>query len=218
MHRLLPFARTFGALATAFICTASHAQSVALAGIMGSSKALLIINGAAPKAVGLNTSHQGVRLLQIQGNTATIEFQGQRQTLRMGASPVNVGQGLGSGQRKVVLRADGRGHFGDTAYINNKPIAYMVDTGASAVGISQEDAQRLGIDFEQGRRVMIRTANGNAPAWQIRLDHVRVGDITVFGVDAVVSPQPMPFVLLGNSFLSKVNLTRNGNEMVLEQR
>ena len=82
----------------------------------------------------------------------------------------------------------------------------------------QADAERLGLNFEKGRPVMVRTANGNTQGWHIRLDTVRVGDITVYGVDAVVSPQPMPFVLLGNSFLSQLHMTRQGNEMVLEQR
>lgn len=203
-------------LTTALACTASHAQSVAMTGVMG-SKVLLIVDGGLPKALGANESHQGVRVLHVQGQQATVEIQGQRQTLRMGDSPVSVGQGLVS-QRKVVLRADGQGHFRETGFINNKPIQYMVDTGASAIGIAQSDAQRIGIDYEKGQPVMVRTANGTAQGWRVRLDTVRVGDITVYGVDAVISPQPMPFVLLGNSFLARLHMTRQGNEMVLEQR
>lgn len=194
----------------------SWAQSVALSGVMG-NKALLVVNGSAPKLVGVNATHLGVRLVTLDGSSATVEVQGQRQTLRMGASPVSIGQAMASG-RKVVLRADSRGHFQDNGFINNKAMRYMVDTGASGIGIGQPDAQRMGIDYEKGDKVMVRTANGNVQGWRIRLDTVRVGDITVYGVDAVVSPQPMPFVLLGNSFLSKLHMTRQGNEMVLEHR
>ena len=147
----------------------------------------------------------------------TVEIQGQRQTLRIGDAPVSVGQGLPNG-RKVVLRADSRGHFQENGFINNKPMRYMVDTGASLIGIGQSDAERLGIDFQKGTVVTVRTANGNAQAWRIKLDTVRVGGITLYGIDAIVSPQPMPFVLLGNSFLSQLHLMRQGNEMVLEQR
>ncbi|WP_284335763.1 TIGR02281 family clan AA aspartic protease [Comamonas sp. NoAH] len=196
--------------------TTSYAQSVAMTGVMG-SKALLVINGGAPKALSANESHQGVRVIQVQGNSATIEWQGQHQTLRVGGSPVSVGQGLGGG-RKVVLRADSRGHFRESGYINNKPMEYMVDTGASIIGIGLTDAQRMGLDYEKGARVNFRTANGNALGWHVRLDTVRVGDLTVYGVDAIVGPQPMPYVLLGNSFLSQVHMTRRGNEMVLEMR
>lgn len=196
--------------------TASHAQTVAMSGVMG-SKALLIINGGAPKALSANESHQGVRVVQVQGDSATIDLQGQRQTLRIGASPISVGQGLSS-TRKVVLRADNRGHFRENGFINNKPMQYMVDTGASVIGIGQPDAERMGIDFKKGAAVTVRTANGNVQGWRLQLESVRVGDITVHGIDAVVSPQPMPYVLLGNSFLSQLHMTRQGNEMVLERR
>lgn len=206
------FALVCGLLAA----TASHAQSVAMSGAMG-SKALLIVNGGAPKALSANESHQGVRVLQVQGDSATVEIQGQRQTLRVGASPISVGQGL-TGTRKVVLRSDSRGHFRENGFINQKPMQYMVDTGASVIGIGQADAERLGIDFQKGTTVTVRTANGNTQGWRIKLDTVRVGDITVYGIEAVVSPQPMPYVLLGNSFLSQLHMTRQGNEMVLEQR
>lgn len=205
----------------AFACcmlaaTAAHAQSVAMTGVLG-SKALLIINGGAPKALSANESHQGVRVVHVQGDSATIEMQGQRQTLRMGDSPVSVGKGLPGG-RKVVLRADNRGHFRENGFINNKSMQYMVDTGASVIGIGQSDAERMGLDFQKGTVVTVRTANGNTQGWRIKLDIVRVGGITVYGIDAVVSPQPMPYVLLGNSFLSQLHMTRQGNEMVLEQR
>ena len=207
---------TLLALASCLLACASHAQSVAMTGVMG-SKALLVINGGSPKALSANESHQGIRVLHVQGDSATIELQGQRQTLRVGDSPVSVGQGLSSG-RKVVLRADARGHFRENGWINNKPMQYMVDTGASVIGMGQSDAERMGINFQKGTPVTVRTANGNTQGWRVKLDTVRVGDITVYGVDAVVSPQPMPYVLLGNSFLSQLHMTRQGNEMVLELR
>ena len=194
----------------------SFAQSVAMTGSMG-SKALLIIDGGPPRAIGANEKHQGVRVIQVQGDSAVVEVQGQRQTVRIGDSPVSVGRGLGS-TRKVVLRADNRGHFRENGFINGKTMQYMVDTGASLIGLSQSDALRLGVDLQKGTPVTVRTANGNTQGWQVKLDTVRVGDITVYGVDAVVSPQPMPFVLLGNSFLAQLHMTRQGNEMVLEMR
>lgn len=203
-------------LCCVLVATASHAQSVTMSGVMG-SKALLIVNGGPPKALSTNESHQGVRVVHIQGDSATVEIQGQRQTLRIGDAPVSVGRGLANG-RKVVLRADSRGHFQENGFINNKPMRYMVDTGASLIGIGQSDAERLGIEFQKGTLVTVRTANGNTPGWRVKLDTVRVGDITLYGIDAIVSPQPMPFVLLGNSFLSQLHLMRQGNEMVLEQR
>lgn len=216
----MPTPRFLAAACAAACCTflapISWGQSVALSGVMG-NKALLVVNGSAPKLVGLNESHQGVRVVALEGNSATVQVQGQRQTLRMGASPVSIGQVMASG-RKVVLRADSRGHFQENGFINNKPMRYMVDTGATGIAIGQPDAERIGLDYEKGDKVTVRTANGNAKAWRIRLNTVQVGDITIYGVDALVTPQPMPYVLLGNTFLSKVHMTRQGNEMVLEHR
>ena len=54
--------------------------------------------------------------------------------------------------------------------------------------------------------------------WRVKLDSVRVGDVEVRGVDAAVLPNTMPYVLLGNSFLSRFQLTRNNDQMVLERR
>lgn len=209
--------RSLGIFCAAWLlASASYAQSVALTGVMG-KKALLIIDGGAPQTLAANESAKGVQVLQIDAHSVIVQIQGQRQTLHLGASPTSVGAGLGS-PRKLVLRADSRGHFRPSGQINNIPIEYMVDTGASVVGLSEADADRIGIAYEQGQAVMMNTANGRVQGWMVRLQSVRVGDILVHGVDAVVTPQPMPFALLGNSFLSQVHMTRKGNEMVLEQR
>lgn len=64
----------------------------------------------------------------------------------------------------------------------------------------------------------LTTANGVAQGWLLKLDSVRVGDVEVFGVDAIVTPQPMPYVLLGNSFLGEFQMTRTNDQMVLEKR
>ena len=62
------------------------------------------------------------------------------------------------------------------------------------------------------------TANGVAQGFRIKLNSVRVGDVEVYDVDAVVTPQPMPFVLLGNSFLTRFQMKRDNNQMTLDKR
>jgi aspartyl protease family protein len=203
-------------------CLTANAQSVALSGVLG-SKALLVIDGGAPRALAAGDSAQEVRVLQVTGDTAEVEIKGRRQTLRLGEAPVSIGmRGAATGDaalgRRVVLKADGRGHFIDRGQINGKTMLYMVDTGASSVAIGRPDAERLGLPFLKGQPVTMRTANGDAQGWRLRLDSVRVGDVEVHGVDAVVAPQAMPYVLLGNSFLAHFQMTRQGSEMVLERR
>jgi len=216
-----PIGFLLAAALAAVLPLAAQAQSVALTGVLG-SKALLVVNGSPPKALAANETHQGVRLLQISGDTAVVDVQGQRQTLRLGEAPVSVGSrgGAGGGSRsnRVVLIADSRGHFIDRGLINGKSMQYMVDTGASTIAIGRPDAERMGLPFQQGTPVLMRTANGTAQGWHIKLDSVRVGEVDLYDVDAIVAPQSMPYVLLGNNLLSQFQMTRKGSEMVLERR
>lgn len=207
-------------LALAVASNGSWGQSVALTGVLG-NKALLVVDGSAPKAIAINESHKGVRLLQVGGDTAMVDIKGQRQSLRLGDAPVSVGSrgGADGGSRsgKLVLIADSRGHFIDRGYINGKTMQYMVDTGASTIAIGRADADRMGLPYLQGAPIMMRTANGTAQGWRIRLDSVKLGDMELYGIDAVVAPESMPYVLLGNNLLAQFQMTRRGSEMVLEK-
>lgn len=190
-------------------------QSIALAGVLG-SKALLVVDGSAPRAVGPGETHQGVKVLSVTRDEATVEVQGARRLLRLGESPVALGSS-GSGKR-IVLMADNQGHFINTGTINGKQMKYMVDTGASVVAIGRPDAERMGIKVDDSQKVIMSTANGSATGWRVRLNSVRLGDVEVLGVTAVIMPEGMPFVLLGNSFLTQFQMTRTNDQMVLEKR
>ncbi|MGQ0709482.1 MAG: retropepsin-like aspartic protease family protein [Rhodoferax sp.] len=197
----------------------AHAQSVGFSGVLG-AKALLIVDGAPPKAVGAGETHKGVKVVSVQPDSTVIEVSGQRQTLRLGDAPAHVGvapTGQGAGTR-IVLTAGPGGHFVTTGQINGKSIQMVVDTGATGVSISESDAQRIGLDYRQGKPVRLSTANGTVSAWHVKLASVRVGEVTVHDVDGVVSPGHMPMVLLGNSFLGRFSMTRTNDTMVLERR
>jgi len=195
------------------------AQSAALSGVAG-TRALVTIDAAAPKFLSPGQSHQGVKLLSVQAESAVIEINGQRQTVRVGEAPVSVGGSTsGDGEaRRIVLTADGRGHFMPQGQINGKAVQFMVDTGATVVGIGQNDAQRINLNHEQGQRVNMQTANGTIVGYRIQLDSVRVGHVLVRNVEAVVMPQSMPYVLLGNSFLTRFQKQRANDQLTLERR
>jgi aspartyl protease family protein len=120
----------------------------------------------------------------------------------------------------VELRAGSGGHFITTAHINGRPVAVMVDTGASIVALSYNDAERAGVfvrpsDFTQ----RVNTANGTARIAPVILDSVSIGDITVHDVRAAVSePGRLETSLLGMTFLGRLARTemRNG-VLVLEE-
>jgi len=198
----------------------SHAwsQSVALQGLMG-NRALLIIDGGRPRSIAPGESVGGVRLVSAGSGQAVVNVNGEQLTLRLGEAPASVGSApaaLDGG--RIVLSADSRGHFITQGSINNRPVQFLVDTGASDVALGQAEAERLGIDFQSGTRVRLATANGVAEGWRLKLRAVQVGGVTVYDVDAVVTPMAMPAVLLGNSFLNRFNMRRDADQMTLSRR
>lgn len=196
------------------------AQSVALSGVAG-SKALVVIDAAAPRFLSPGQTHQGVKLLGAQGETATVEVNGQRQTLRVGGAPVSVGKsgnGESRNDQRIVLTADGRGHFMPAGQINGREVQFLVDTGASMVILSESDAKRINLKYEHGQKVRVSTANGGAVGYQVQLNSVKVGGAKVYNVAGIVLPQSMPFVLLGNSFLTRFQMQRNNDQMTLDRR
>ncbi|MFV0678719.1 retropepsin-like aspartic protease family protein [Ottowia sp.] len=197
---------------------AHAADSVSLQGMLG-NKALLIVDGGAPRTVAPGQTHQGVKVLSTSGDQAVVLVGGERLTLRVGETPASVGShATTSGGNQIALTADSRGHFVTQGSINNRPVRFMVDTGASLVAMSQSEADRLGLDYKKGQRVLMGTANGTSAGWTITIDTLRVGDVTSYNVSAVVTPASMPVVLLGNSFLNRFNMQRTGSQMMLVRR
>jgi len=93
-----------------------------------------------------------------------------------------------------------------------------VDTGASVVSISAAEAQRIGLNYKAGQPENMSTANGISTGWLVKLSSIRLGSVDVYNVDAVVTPAAMPYVLLGNSFLTRFQMTRTNDQLVLEKR
>ncbi|MGH3087762.1 MAG: retropepsin-like aspartic protease family protein, partial [Rubrobacteraceae bacterium] len=79
---------------------------------------------------------------------------------------------------------------------------------------------RLGLDYKlTGEQGLTTTASGTAKAYYLSLDKVKVGDILLRSVPAAVIDGEFPLkVLLGNSFLNRVQMTRNGQVLELHQK
>jgi aspartyl protease family protein len=204
-----------GILAIGAIGGLAQAQSIALAGIMG-SKALLVVDGSAPKTVAAGETHQGVKVISASGEQAVVEQAGKRITLRVGEAPVSAGSG--SKGNRIVLLASSGGHFMTPGQINGRTVQFMVDTGATTIAMGVADAERAGINYRQGQPVRMGTANGVTQGFRIKLESVRIGDVEVLDVEAVVIPQGMPFLLLGNSYLARFQMTRDNEQMTLVKR
>lgn len=197
------------------ISSGASAQDVGLAGVMG-SKAMLMINGGEPQAVRIGEMLDGVKLLAIQGDQAIVEIAGKKRPLRVGQHAV--GAGTGDGSDKIVLTADGQGHFYTTGNINGTSVRFLVDTGATMISLGATDARRIGLDFNRGQKGMIQTANGQAVVSKVQLDTVRIAGVTLHNVDAVIQQTEMPMALLGMSFLNRMEMQRDGSTMTLKKR
>jgi len=187
-----------------------------LAGVFP-GKALLTIDGGAARtvAVGARTG-EGVRVLAVDSDSATIEADGRRRVLRVGQNVAS--QSSGQAGATAVLTGDAGGHFVTTGSINGAMVRFLVDTGATLISLGASDARRIGVDTRTGQVAIVTTANGQARVVRVKLDLVRVGEIVVNGVDALVHEQDMPLALLGMSFLNRLEMQRDGPTMTLRKR
>jgi aspartyl protease family protein len=182
-------------------------------------KAVVVINKGKPVAMTAGqVSPEGVRLIGASSESATFEVGGKRQTLTMGQT-ISIGGGPVSAFRATLI-ADAGGHFVTTVVINGVSMRFMVDTGASLVTLSGDDAKRAGISFLTGQKAILQTANGTTPAYRVKLDTVRLGDITLNNVDGVVVEGNVMgnLGLLGLSFLNRLDMRREGSTMTLTKR
>lgn len=183
-------------------------------------KALLLMQGRTV-VLGVGQAEGRVRLLRWEGDAAVVEQGGVQLRLRVGQAPLRLGGAASSaagGGREIVIPAGPGGHFLTAGSINGQAVRFMVDTGATLVAMSRLEAARLGLDLRAARSVVTHTANGTATAQMLPLQRVRIGDVEIYDVMAVVTEAPMPFVLLGNSFLERFQWRRDNDVMRLEKR
>ncbi len=191
------------------------AQEVGLAGLLG-SKALLTIDGGEPQAVRVGEVVDGIKLLAIQDGQVVVEIGGRKRSLRVGQQGVSNVSGDGPG--RVILKADNVGHFYTTGTINGVSVRFLVDTGATLISLGASDAKRIGLDFNTGAKALSNTANGQTVVSKVQLDSIRIGNITLKNIDAVIHQTDMPMALLGMSFLNRMEMLRDGDTMTLTKR
>ena len=205
-------------VAAALACTGASAVDVNVIGLFP-GKAVITVNRGAPRtlSVGEKTA-EGVVLISADSKGAIFEIDGKRQTIEMGQHFESAAQ---TGARQsVTLGPDERGHYIVDGMVNGGYMRFIVDTGATTISMSAADATRLGIDYRSGRRGQSVVADGRRmPTFRVTLDSVTIGDITIFNVEASVSETPgIGGALLGNSFLNRVEMRREGQNLTLTKR
>lgn len=183
-------------------------------------KAILMVDGKRRVLVEQQTSPEGVTLIRTDTETevAEVEIEGQREILKLGV--VSAPTASGSSMASTVLWADPSGHFFATGSVNGIAVTFLVDTGATSIAMNSAAAARIGLDYRSlGKQGLATTASGVVPLYYLKLDTVKVGEIVLRNIDAGVIEGPFPTdILLGMSFLGRLNMKREGNKMELTRR
>lgn len=187
-------------------------------------KALLHIDGQQRLMHTGETSPEGVLLVSSHAQEAVVEIAGRRETLQLGMAATFPGgaaepQPAWTGPQSVSLWADQRGFFFVSGMINDYPVRFLVDTGATMIAMSGELAARIGIDYRSGQRGFANTAGGVTQMYGVGLNTVTIGGITLSDVQGGVIEGSHPEQpLLGMSFLGQLDMVRTGNRMELKRR
>lgn len=197
------------------VSTCAAALDVNVVGLFP-NKAVVQIEGGALQtlSVGQKTRDE-VMLVSVERDGATFDIRGRRMSLGLGHARM---QASGSPD-SVMVSADGWGHFVTNGEVNGVPMRFAVDTGATFISLPAREATRLGLDYRKGQKAVMETANGDAFAYRVKLDSVRVGDVILNNVDAVVMDgDGLNVALLGMSFLNRMDIRREGAIMTLTKR
>lgn len=122
---------------------------------------------------------------------------------------------LGNSTSEVVLQRGLDGHYRAEALINNQKVSVLVDTGATGVAISQAVADQL--QLKSVAAVRTNTANGDSVAYMVRLESVKVGGVEAKNVSAMIAPGLGGDVLLGMSYLGRMDVRLFNNQMTIKQ-
>jgi len=179
--------------------------------------AVLVIEGKHRLMRVGDLSPEGVELIAVDDKSATFKVAGEEKSLGINRS---ITTNFSTPDKVQARIASGPGgHYLTPGRINNRPVDFIVDTGATTIAINLPTAKSLGLDYRNGDKISINTASGVSTAYMIMLDSVRVGDVEVRNVAAAVSMNDFPTeILLGNSFLSRVDLRRENGVLILESR
>ncbi|MGD8743902.1 MAG: TIGR02281 family clan AA aspartic protease [Granulosicoccaceae bacterium] len=200
-------------LATSF----AEATDIVVNGLF-SNKAVVTIDGKQRVLKVGKVTPEGVKLLSADSRSALIEVDGRQKRFTLGG---HIGGSFTrDDQPAVTIYRNQHNMFTAVGSINNFPVTFLVDTGASQVAMSTKDARRFGVNYQlKGKRTWVNTAAGTKTAWAVKLNKVKVGEIELRNVDGMVVDGAGPGgVLLGMSFLGRLEMNNDGQAMVLKKK
>ena len=190
------------------------AQDVTVLGLLA-DRAIVKIDGET-HILKLGEKYEDIKLVAVSSQEARLNIGGKERVFGLGQDYSAI-QKSSTSQGTVEISANASNQFITNGMINGNVVSFLVDTGANTVSMNRKDAKRLGIDYRRlGKEGLSGTANGSVKNWKILLDKVKVGAITVTSVQASVrdTEDNMP-ILLGMSFLGRVNMSHEGSRLKL---
>jgi len=182
-------------------------------------KAIVHIDGKQRILTIGKTSPEGVKLISANSREAVIEIDGNQETYTLGTHISGEFTAPASGTT-VTIAPDSTGMYEVNGSINGFLVKFVVDTGATLISMNKHHANRIGLNYKmEGEESLSETASGYAKTYLVKLKEVRVGDIVLNDVQGAVHDGEFPSViLLGNSFLGRVNMMREDKILQLKKQ
>lgn len=189
--------------------------------VLGLFKNMAVLNiNDQRKVIHVGEKVQGnMRLLAANSEKAVFEIKGRRIVLSMSESDaIRTDLPVSSGHMAQLISNGGL--YSVTGVVNGQLADFVVDTGASYVTMSPQQAQMLHLDYRSNaRKIMMNTANGKSTAHVFTVKSIRIGGIELHNVEAaVMNNLASSKILLGMSFLKQVDMQHGPGMMVLKQR
>jgi aspartyl protease family protein len=183
------------------------------------NKAMVKVDGKQRLLSKGKTSPEGIKLISADAKGAVLEVDGQRKSYALGRQ-ISATFKTAKTSAPIRIFPTSNGMFRVGGAINGFPVDFLVDTGATLIAMNRNEARRLGLNYRiNGQESKASTASGIVPTFNLKLRKVSVGTITLTNVEASVIEGDFPTkILLGNSFLNRVDMRREGRAMELRKR
>ena len=196
----------------------SAVEKITVSGLF-KDKAIVTIDGKQRLLTIGKPSPEGVVLISANAKEAVIEVNGEQKTYTLGH---HMGSSFkkSTGGKTVSIAPDRSGMYEVNGSINEFQVKFLVDTGATFISMNGNHAKRIGINYKvEGEKALSETASGLSDIYIVSLKTVMVGGIKLHDVQASVHDGDFPrTILLGNTFLGRVKMIREGQMLKLEEK
>jgi len=212
--RLIPKLMVLMALLLPLEVIAEH--KIYFNGSLAGNKVVIKVNGHNRIMARGQTSKEGIKVLSFNRNEVIVRVHGKRYRYKKKSK-----KGIALEDEVTIPFTDvpeiGVSGYYASGFINGKKTGFQVDTGATDVALTLKDAKRLKLRLQTKDKIDVGLAGGiTGEGWRTTLDSVRLGDIEIKNVSAIVIKSRQNVnVLLGMSFLKELEISQSKDKMIL---